>query len=149
MNVRTRILSVLALSLFAAIAGAQEPASAPAATPPAVSTPGTLAKILSPDNIAPAAFILSNVADAKTDWHFNLGGRAYTVTPAQRLSIAGGSIFTALAIRHFYPKTAKPLNIALTVATCYFAGRAYANTFNHGTPAGTPAARIAFAVQLH
>jgi hypothetical protein len=127
----------------------------PAAPPADPSGPGALATILSPDNIAPAAFLLSNIADAKTDWHLTVGGKAYTVTPAQRLSIAGGSIFASLAIRHYYPRAAKPINIALTVATCYFAGRAYANTYNHGdgAPAGpAPTAKrsaLAFAVRLH
>jgi hypothetical protein len=90
-----------------------------------------------PNNIAPAAFLLSNVADAKTDWHFTgpLTHKEYTITPAERLGIAGGSIFVAYTLRHYYPKLAKPINLVMAVATAYFAGRAYANTFNHGQPA--------------
>ncbi|MBZ5497691.1 MAG: hypothetical protein LAP85_14915 [Acidobacteriia bacterium] len=118
------------------------------------NTGGVWDVISDPSNIAPAAFLLSNVADAKTDWRFSLVGREYAITPAQRLGIAGGSIFVAYTIRHYFPRTVKPINIALAVATAYFAGRAYANTFNHGSPAavvapvsnGTPA--LAFSVQL-
>jgi hypothetical protein len=99
--------------------------------------------ISDPNNIAPAAFLLSNVADAKTDWHFTgpITHKEYVITPAQRLGIAGGSIFVAYTIRHYFPKAAKPINIALAIATAYFAGRAYANTFNHGEPA-TPVSAV-------
>lgn len=147
---RAFLLAALAAG-FLMTAGAQtapDPTPAPA---PAATSGGALASIMSADNIAPVAFLLSNVADAQTDWHFNLGTKAYTVTPAQRLSIAGGGMFAALAIRHFYPRTAKPLNVVLTIATCYFAGRAYANTYNHGAAPSAPAARapLAFAVRLH
>jgi hypothetical protein len=114
------------------------PLMAQSQTQPSGQTGGVWDVISDPNNIAPAAFLLSNVADAKTDWHFTVAGKDYTITPAERLGIAGGSIFVAFTIRHYFPNTAKPINIVLAIATAYFAGRAYANTFNHGEPA-TPA----------
>ncbi|MGA2264168.1 MAG: hypothetical protein ABSH28_22380 [Acidobacteriota bacterium] len=121
---------------------------------PAQQNGGVWDVISDPNNIAPAAFLLSNLADAKTDWHFTgpITHKEYVITPAQRLGIAGGSIFAAYTIRHYFPNTAKPINIALAIATAYFAGRAYANTFNHGEPAlPAPAVKgqeVAFSYQF-
>ncbi|MGE5487578.1 MAG: hypothetical protein ACM3ZB_07130 [bacterium] len=131
------IFLLLGAVLVATIATAQGPATPPGAT-------GGVWDIISDTStITQASFLLANIADAKTDWRFVLGGRAYTISPAQRLGIAGGSIFVGRVVSHYYPRAKKPIDIAMAIATAYFAGRAYANTFHHGTPIPTvPAASV-------
>jgi hypothetical protein len=123
-------------------------AQAPAAPVAAPSSGGVWDVLTDPNNLAPAAFLLSNIADAKTDWHFSgpFTHKDYVITPSQRLGIAGGSIFVAYTIRHYYPRAAKPINVVMAIATAYFAGRAYANTFNHGVVATPISASPPFAI---
>ena len=148
---RAVLVFLFVLALLSLPAAAQ---TQPAPNDP--NTGGVWQVITDTNNIAPAAFLLSNIADAKTDWHFTgfITHKEYTITPAQRLGIAGGGMFVAFALRHYFPKTVKPINIALGVATAYFAGRAYGNTFKHGSEAVTPAsppsatAALAFSYQF-
>ncbi len=121
---------ICAIAFFTiAPAQAQDPVSP---VPPASG--GVWDILKDPSTITQASFLLSNIADAKTDWHFTLGGKAYTISPAQRLGVAGGSIFVGRVVGHYYPRAKKPIDVCMAIATAYFAGRAYANTFNHGTP---------------
>jgi len=154
----TRMLVITVLSLLLPVACfAQNPVQpAPQPVTPAPTETGVWEILKDPTNLTSAAFLLSNVADAKTDWRFTgpITRKEYVITPAQRLGIAGGSLFVAYTIRHYYPKTAKPINVALAVATAYFAGRALANTYSHGTaatavvaPATTPP-KLAFAIRF-
>jgi len=71
-----------------------------------------------PNNIAPAAFLLKHVADAKTDWHFTgpLTHKEYTIRrpsalECRRLDIRG------LHAAPLLPETAKPINRVMAVAT--------------------------------
>ncbi|MBZ5580894.1 MAG: hypothetical protein LAQ30_01590 [Acidobacteriia bacterium] len=137
---------LLILALFAGILPAQN-------TPPAQASAWDAIK--DPGNIAMVAFVAANVADAKTDWRFTgpVTQREYVITPAQRLGIAGGSVMAALAMKHLWPKAGKAVDVAVGMATAYFAGRALANTYAHGAPDAAPAARArsspaAFAVRL-
>lgn len=157
MHFLTRLSTVLilVLCLISVPAWAQQNTQPDAQQ--AATSQGIWDVLSDPNNIAPAAFLLSNLADAKTDWKFTLSGKEYTITPGQRLSIAGGSIFASFVVKHYFPCSAKYINVVMGVATAYFAGRAYANTFNHGTLMPVPNApeqsraagsTVAFSVQL-
>lgn len=129
---RNSILLFMFLIMAAALCSAQP---APTPTPAPAQAPAEFniwKEIQDPNNLAPATFLLANIADAKTDWHITVAGRLHTITPAQRLSFVGSSLFVSLVVKHYWPKTAKPMNIAMMLGTAYFAGRAYANGFQHG-----------------
>lgn len=116
--------------------------------------------IKDPGNVAAVGFIAANLADASTDWHFTgpITRKEYTITPAQRVGLAGGGTMAALAVKYFWPRSGKIVDGVLGVATAYLAGRALANAYNHGAPQSTaPAAAVAmsrargwgFAVRVH
>ncbi|HZT29730.1 MAG TPA: hypothetical protein VFA33_07605 [Bryobacteraceae bacterium] len=127
---------ILLVWLLAGLALAQQPAPAPAPDRGVLS-------IFTDDSLAPTAFLLSQVADSTTDWKFSVNGKQYHLTAAQRLEWTGGALGVALAVRHYWPKTGKYVNLALAVASAWFAGRAYAATLAHGTPVAPAAAAAA------
>lgn len=125
---------VLAALLCAAAAFAQQqPAAAPA--------PSFLAQLGDPLTIALASYDLSQVAAGTTDWKFTLGGKHYTVNPAQQTAIATAVTIGAAAAAHKWPKLKTPLTIVLTLVSGYYGGLAYGRANSHGTPA--PAATSA------
>jgi hypothetical protein len=138
-------IGVLALALAVCALGQT-------ATPPATRTVGDV--LQDPSNITFLTFLGANLEDAKTDWRVTgpLTGKQYTFTPAQRLSIALGSAGTALYLREQFPRLKKPITVGMGILTAYFAGRALANTYNHGPDgalaASGPAPKVAFAVRF-
>ena len=117
---------------------------------------GVMSVLRDPENITFLTFIGANIADAKTDWQFvgPITHRQYTITPVQRIGIVLGGSAVALYVREQFPRARRPITIAMGILTAYFAGRALANTYNHGIatptlPAATNGPTVAFAVRLH
>ncbi len=149
------IVSSVALALLLSVSLRAQTIPAPTA---AAGAESFLSTLTSTNTLVLAGMAASQLADAKTDWQFALGGKTYRLTPAQRLGIAGGIFGACLAIEQAVPKSKKWVDVAGTVVMAYFAGRALANTYNHGTQAAAPstaavnAARgsgVAFGVRLH
>ncbi len=105
-------------------------------SPPA---PNLWRTLTDPSNVSMASYVLSNVADSTTDWKFSALGKQYSVSPLQRTMFVGGTIGAAIAVGHYVPKSRKWVTLGLTVGSSILAGRAYAHTLVHGTPAVTPA----------
>ncbi len=150
---KTSLSTTLSLALTLS-AAAQTAPTAPTPAPPSVPAATPFWDVLSdPGNLATVAVLAAGFSYAKTDWHYTLRGKEYTLTPAQQLGMETGIVFAAMAAKHYFPKTRTPINVVLGVVAAYFAGQAYANTINHGAPSpAVPAASIspkaAFAVRV-
>ncbi len=98
-----------------------------------------------PTNITLVSYALAQVADSTTDWQFTLHGKQYNVSPAQRTAFAGATLFGAVAVAHYLPKTRPWVTAGLVIGTAILAGRAYGHTLNRSSPA----APVALAIRLH
>lgn len=128
--------TVVSIALFTLllVSGLQAQTAPTPAPSTATASASFLSTLTDPNTLVLAGMAASQLAEAKTDWQFTVGGKSYTLTPAQRLGIAGGIFGVCLAIEQVAPKSKKWVEVAGAVVMAYFAGRALANTYNHGTP---------------
>lgn len=117
---------------------------------PAPEPPNIWKTITDEQNIALAAYVLANVADAGTDWTWTFQGRTYHVSAVRRCSFVGGTLGGALAISHYFPRYRKLVTAGLVVGSAILAGRAYGHTLTRGPTPALPLAErgMVFAVRL-
>ena len=125
-------LCLISMLFFAALCHAQPGAPQPVPD----STLDIWAELKNPDNVIPAMFIMARIAEAKQDFVFTgpVTHREYRLTPAQQISITAGTVFTGIALKKMLPKMRKPINIAMTLAAFWSAGRAYGAGIKQGHP---------------
>jgi hypothetical protein len=114
------------------LAAAAQTGAAPATTQP--QTPG-LSSISSVftnlDSVAPAAYVLSSVAQGATDWHLTVAGKQYDVSATKQTAVTGAVVGVALVVRYLWPKSRKWVDGGLLIAAGAFAGVSYAQAQRH------------------
>lgn len=119
-------IAVLALVLSCGMFGQT------ATPPPQPSLPAAVGNVFtSLDSVAPAAYVLSAVAQGATDWRLTVNGRHYNVSAAQQTTITGAVVGVALVVRYVWPRSRKWVDGGLLVASGAFAGMSYAQAQKH------------------
>lgn len=134
MRGKTIITVGVGLLALAFACSAQNTAPQPAAPAPAPNAT-FLSYFSDPLALSSMATAAAFVSEDRTDWHMTVAGKVYSVSAAQRFGIAGATIFGVQAVAHKWPKLKPYLAVAQGIASVYLAGKAYANTLDHGTVA--------------